>query len=163
MIATQGQLCRQQCGSHTPRIVKAPTRSKISRTSVVSCRPMRTLDTNPINENGRITETACMEHAHRKIRDIHVQHPTTVTTGTLNRIGELYTAESENRSRSAEERLVVRKTRSIPLMQSLHDWIQQQMGMHVIVSLRYSKNVRIPAEIMGYTERILPQWLGRNR
>ncbi|GAA3916418.1 hypothetical protein GCM10022405_46860 [Gibbsiella dentisursi] len=28
----------------------------------------------------------------------------------------------------AEERLAVRKTRMVPLMQSLYDWIQQQMG-----------------------------------
>ncbi len=37
-----------------------------------------------------------MAHARRKIHDVHVRHPTTVTTEALSRIGELYAIESEN-------------------------------------------------------------------
>lgn len=68
-----------------------------------------------------------MAHARRKIHDVHVRHPTTVTTEALSRIGALYAIESENRGSPAEERLTARKARSVPLMQSLYDWIQQQM------------------------------------
>ena len=77
--------------------------------------------------NNRITEAACMAHARRRIHDVHVRHPTTVTTEALSRIGALYAIESEIRGSPAEERLIARKARSVPLMQSLYDWIQQQM------------------------------------
>jgi transposase len=68
-----------------------------------------------------------MAHARRKIHDVHVRHPTAVTTVALNRIGALYAIESEIRGNPAEERLSVRTDRAVPLMQSLYDWIQQQM------------------------------------
>ena len=82
---------------------------------------------NPIYENGRVTEAACMAHARRKIHDVRVRHPTAVTTEALNRLGALYAIESEIRGSPAEERLVVRKSRTVPLMQSLYDWIHLQM------------------------------------
>lgn len=68
-----------------------------------------------------------MAHARRKIHDVHVRHPTAVTAEALNRIGELYTIESKIRGSPAEERLTSRKAISVPLMQSLYDWIQQQI------------------------------------
>lgn len=34
-------------------------------------------------ERGRLIEATCMAHARRKIHDVHVRHPTTVTTETL--------------------------------------------------------------------------------
>lgn len=82
---------------------------------------------NALYESGRVTEAACMAHARRKIHDVHVRHPTTVTTEALSRIGALYAIESEIRGSPAEERLAVRKARTVPLMQSLYDWIQEQM------------------------------------
>lgn len=84
---------------------------------------------NALYESGQVTEAACMAHARRKIHDVHVRHPTTVTTEALSRIGALYAIESEIRGSPADERLAVRKSRTVPLMQSLYDWIQQQTGM----------------------------------
>ncbi|MBS3895109.1 IS66 family transposase, partial [Serratia marcescens] len=84
---------------------------------------------NALYESGRVTEAACMAHARRKIHDVHVRHPTTATTEALSRIGALYAIESEIRGSPAEERLAVRKSRSVPLMQSLYDWLQGQMNM----------------------------------
>lgn len=78
-------------------------------------------------ESGRITEAACMAHARRKIHDVHARAPTDITTEALQRIGELYAIEAKVRGCSAEQRLAARKTRAAPLMQSLYDWIQQQM------------------------------------
>ncbi|EHS1645583.1 IS66 family transposase [Escherichia coli] len=78
-------------------------------------------------ESGRITEAACMAHARRKIHDVHARAPTDITTEALQRIGELYAIEAEVRGCSAEQRLAARKARAAPLMQSLYDWIQQQM------------------------------------
>ncbi|HHL0960332.1 TPA: IS66 family transposase [Serratia marcescens] len=82
---------------------------------------------NALYEDGRITEAACMAHARRKIHDVHVRTPTDITTEALRRIGELYAIEAEIRGSPAEERLAVRKEQTVPLMQSLYDWIQVQM------------------------------------
>lgn len=53
-----------------------------------------------------------MVHARRKINDVHVRHPTTVTTEALSRIGALYAIEPNIRDSPAEERLPVRKSRT---------------------------------------------------
>lgn len=75
----------------------------------------------------RLTEAACMAHDRRKIHDVHVRFPTDITTEALKRIGELYAIEAEKRGSPAVERLTVRKSRTLPLMQSLYDWVQEQM------------------------------------
>lgn len=49
-----------------------------------------------------------------------------MTPDALRRIAELYATEAEIRGSPADERLTVRKARSVPLMQSLYDWIQPQ-------------------------------------
>lgn len=82
---------------------------------------------NALYENGHITEAACMAHARRKIHDVHVRTPTDITTEALRRIGELYAIEAEIRGSPADERLAVRKEKTIPLMRSLYNWIQAQM------------------------------------
>lgn len=82
---------------------------------------------NALYEDGRITEAACMAHARRKIHDVHARTPTDITTEALKRIGKLYAIEAEIRGSPADERLAVRKEQAVPLMQSLYDWIQEQM------------------------------------
>ena len=82
---------------------------------------------NGLYEGGRIKEAACMAHARRKIHDVHARTPTDITTEALKRIGKLYAIEAEIRGSPAGERLAVRKEQTIPLMQSLYDWIQVQM------------------------------------
>lgn len=84
---------------------------------------------NALYDDGRITEAACMAHARRKIHDVHVRIPTSITAEALRRIGELYAIEAEIRGSPAETRLEVRRARTIPLMQSLYDWTQQQMTL----------------------------------
>ncbi|VCW16247.1 Putative transposase (identified by ISEscan HMM) [Escherichia coli] len=73
--------------------------------------------------NGSRVYGSCPE----KIHDVHARAPTYITTEALQRIGELYAIEAEVRGCSAEQRLAARKARAAPLMQSLYDWIQQQM------------------------------------
>ncbi|EFC9840359.1 IS66 family transposase [Escherichia coli] len=84
---------------------------------------------NALYEDGRINEAACMAHARRKIHDVHARIPTDITTEALRRIGELYAIEAEIRGSPADARLAFRKTRTVPLMQSLYDWIQAQMNV----------------------------------
>ncbi|WP_436834856.1 IS66 family transposase [Shigella flexneri] len=71
-------------------------------------------------------EAGCLAHARRKIHDEDVRRPTEMTQEALRRIAELYDIEAEIRGSPAEERLAVRKARSVQLMQSLYDWIQLQ-------------------------------------
>ncbi|WP_447887378.1 IS21 family transposase [Serratia fonticola] len=77
-------------------------------------------------KSGRVTEAGCMAHARRKFYDVHVRTPTAETTEALRRFAELYAIEAEIRGSPAEERLAVRQERSLPLMESLNEWRQQQ-------------------------------------
>lgn len=76
---------------------------------------------NALYEDGR------KRHARRKIHYVHVRTPTDITTEALKRISKLYAIEAEIRGSPADERLEVRKEQTVPLMQSLYDWIQAQM------------------------------------
>lgn len=78
-------------------------------------------------ESGSITEAACMAQVRRKIHDVHAKAPTDITAKAQQRIDELYAIEAEVKGCSAEQRLAVRKARAVPLMQSLYEWIQEQM------------------------------------
>lgn len=69
--------------------------------------------------SGRIAEAGCMAHARRKFYDVHVRTPTDVTAEALKRFGELYAVE-------AEHRLAVHREKSLPLMESLNTWCQEQ-------------------------------------
>ncbi len=99
-----------------------------------------------------------MAHARRKIHDVHARVPTDITTEALQRLGELYAIEAEVRGCTAEQRLAARKARAAPLMQSLYDWIRRS-DENTVASLGYGKSVRIPAETVGWPERVLQQWL----
>ncbi|ELD4018271.1 IS66 family transposase [Salmonella enterica] len=78
-------------------------------------------------ESGHIREAACMAHARRKIHDEHARRPTAMTNEALKRIAALYVIEAEIRGLPPDERLIARKGRTVPLMQSLHDWVLEQM------------------------------------
>lgn len=106
---------------------------------------------NALYENGRITEAACMAHARRKIHDVHVRTPTDITTEALRRIGELYAIEAEIRGSPAEKRLLVRKVKTVPRMQSLYEWIQTQM-----------KTLSRHAELAKAFAYLLKQWNALN-
>lgn len=98
-------------------------------------------------ESGRITEAACMAHARRKIHDEHVRRPTEMTNEALKRTGALYAIEAEIRGSRAVERLAVRKEQTVPLMQSLYDWIQARM-----------KTLSVHAETAKAFAYMLKQW-----
>lgn len=98
-------------------------------------------------ETGRVTEAACLAHARRKIHDEHARRPTALTTEALRRIAELYAIEADIRGSPAESRLAVRKEKSRPLMQSLYEWIQEQM-----------KTLSIHAEMAKAFGYMLKQW-----
>lgn len=88
-----------------------------------------------------------MAHARRKIHDEHARRPTAMTNEALKRIAALYVIEAEIRGLPPDERLIARKGRTVPLMQSLHDWVLELM-----------KTLSVYAEMTKAFTYMLKQW-----
>jgi len=83
---------------------------------------------NQLYENGRIQEAACWAHARRKFYELMEAHKSPVATEAVERIGALYGIESEIRGRSPDERRAVRQSRSRPLLDSMHEWLEASLA-----------------------------------
>lgn len=81
----------------------------------------------PEREAGVIKEAACWAHARRKIHDVHVRTPSETTEEALKRIGELYALEAQVRGWPAEQRLLERQRRAIPLLNGLESWLREKV------------------------------------
>lgn len=79
---------------------------------------------NALFLTGAIREAACWAHARRKFYDLHVARPSTVTSEALQRIAELYVIEAEIRGKPPNERLMVRRARSRPLIDDFERWLR---------------------------------------
>jgi transposase len=75
---------------------------------------------------GGITEAGCMAHSRRKFFDLHVSNKSTIAQQALLYISQLYDVEREVKSLTPKERLQVRQTKSKPLADALHQWMQLQ-------------------------------------
>ena len=73
-----------------------------------------------------VTEAGCMAHSRRKFFDLHASNKSDIAGQALTYIGQLYEIEREVKSLSAEERQKVRQTRSKPLSDAMHEWMQLQ-------------------------------------
>lgn len=73
--------------------------------------------------NDSVIELACWAHARRKFFDLHAAggHPTAAEA--LQRIAQLYVVEEQASSFTPQQRAEWRAQHSIPLLQSLHDWL----------------------------------------
>lgn len=74
-------------------------------------------------DTGRISEAACWAHARRKFHEIHVAHPSPITTEAVERIAALYAIEKEIRGTTPDMRREVRQTRAAPLLENMHAWL----------------------------------------
>jgi transposase len=79
---------------------------------------------NQLYESGRIQEVACWAHVRRKFYELQQAHASPIATEAIERIGELYRIESQIRGRPPDERREVRQARARPVLQSLHDWLE---------------------------------------
>ncbi len=77
-------------------------------------------------ESGRITEAAGMAHAGEKSTMCMQERPPTSPRKPCS-VSVNCMPSRQRSGASAEQRLAARKARAAPLMQSLYDWIQQQM------------------------------------
>lgn len=82
---------------------------------------------NRLYDSGNVSEAACWAHVRRKFFDIEQAHASPLAADALKRIAELYVVESEIRGRPPDERKQVRQARSVPLIASLHDWLQRTL------------------------------------
>lgn len=71
------------------------------------------------------TELGCWAHARRKFFDLHQANASTVAYEVLQRIGRLYAVEAEGKHLSTEARKQLRAEKSLPILQSLHNWLLQ--------------------------------------
>ncbi len=76
--------------------------------------------------SGRITLAACWAHARRKFFELH-ETGSPVATEVVRRIGKLYEIEREIRGRPPDERRRARQERSRPIVEAMHDWLQEQL------------------------------------
>jgi len=70
-------------------------------------------------------ELACWAHARRKFFDLHKANNSPMAFEALQRIGNLYTIETEGKNLTIEERQQLRKEKSLPELEALHDWLIQ--------------------------------------
>lgn len=75
--------------------------------------------------DGRIYEVSCWAHARRKFHDIHVTHPSPITTETLNRIGALYAIEDQVRGKPPDIRRSVRQEQARPILDDFRRWMEK--------------------------------------
>jgi transposase len=75
---------------------------------------------------GGITEVGCMAHSRRKFFDLHVSNKSQIAQQALVYISALYDVERELKHLGVNERLQIRQSRSKPLADALHQWMQLQ-------------------------------------
>jgi transposase len=76
---------------------------------------------------GRIA-AGCLAHARRKFDELIKSNASIVAPEALRRIAAIYRVERELASKSADERLAMRKEITKPLWQELHVWLQLERG-----------------------------------
>jgi len=73
-----------------------------------------------------ITEAGCLAHLRRKFFELHVSNKSEIAGQALTYIGQLCEIEREVKSLTADERQKIRQTRSRPLTDAMHEWMQLQ-------------------------------------
>jgi transposase len=92
---------------------------------------------------GRIYEVACWAHARRKFYEIHALHASPTTSEVMARIAALYAIEDDIRGKPVELRREVRQSRSKPLIDDLHKWMERAVRQlspksETAAAIRYS-------------------------
>lgn len=75
----------------------------------------------------------CLAHGRRQFVDVHDQFPEECRY-VLEALAEVYRVDADSRDRglSAGERLVLHQTRSGPVMNRLHDWLERQLADRLV-------------------------------
>jgi transposase len=81
-----------------------------------------------LGAGGKIQLAACWAHARRKFYEVHEATGSPVAAEALRRIAELYAIEAAIRGQSSESRRRARQTQSLPLVDAMKPWLEQQIG-----------------------------------
>ena len=73
-----------------------------------------------------VTEVGCMAHARRKFHELWVSHGSALGEQALKFFAQLYDVEREAALRDAHGRAEIRRRRSKPVADALHQWLTQQ-------------------------------------
>jgi hypothetical protein len=73
----------------------------------------------------QITEVGCWAHARRKFHDLKLANQSQIAEQALRQMAQIYAVEREVKELSAEDRLRIRQDKSLPLVQTLHEWLIQ--------------------------------------
>src|SRR5690606_4494346 len=73
-----------------------------------------------------VIKAACWAHGRRKFEECHHLGPTDQTKTALAYFRQLFDIEDSLRQSSDEERLAGRLLRSKPIIEALHDWLEQE-------------------------------------
>ncbi|MEF9898071.1 MAG: IS66 family transposase [Pseudomonas sp.] len=76
---------------------------------------------------GTIEEAACWAHARHKFYDVYKYLASPLAAEALQRIAALYAIESEIRGQPPNLRKAVRQSRASPLLEQLHEWLNQTL------------------------------------
>ncbi len=76
--------------------------------------------------DGDVVEVGCWAHARRKFFDLQAANQSLMAVEALRRIGLLYEIEARGRFMSVHERQALRQAESVPVLESLHEWLQEQ-------------------------------------
>jgi len=79
---------------------------------------------NRLYESGAIQEAAGWAHVRRKFYDLDQAHASPVAAEMMARVGRIYEIEREIRRRSPSERRQVRQARARPLLDAMHDGLE---------------------------------------
>jgi transposase len=125
-----------------------------------------------------VTEAGCMAHARRKFHELWANHGSQVGQQALKFFGQLYDVEREISGSQTERRKEVRRQRSRPVADALHQWLVQQRqkvpdGSATAKAIDYSLNRwaaltryiddgDLPVDNNWVENQIRPIALGRN-
>jgi transposase len=73
-----------------------------------------------------VTEVGCLAHARRKFFDLHAANQSQIAQSALEQMARIYEIEREVKELGAEQRLAVRRERTKPLLDALHEWMTLQ-------------------------------------
>jgi hypothetical protein len=76
-----------------------------------------------IYADGTVLEAACLAHLRRKFYDVWKDEGSPIAAEAIRRIAELYKIERRIRGKLPQERRLVRKEESAPLLCQLHGWM----------------------------------------
>lgn len=74
-----------------------------------------------------IQEAACWAHVRRKFFDVHKAHASPIAAEAIKCIGALYAIEATIRGKLPQERQWIREAKAVPLLVSLHNWLQETL------------------------------------